>query len=169
MTFGLRNAGQTFQRFINEVLGDLDFVFVYLDDILIASSSADEHKQHVRKVFERLQHHGICLNPAKCLFGVETLSFLGFQVSADGIRPLPDRINALVQSYDLRTTSSFPRHHKLLPPIRETFLVASGDHPRLPGQEEEQGHYRLDTGTRKRVREMQGRPCKHDPPRPPQT
>ncbi|CAB0007951.1 unnamed protein product [Nesidiocoris tenuis] len=98
MTFGLRNAGQTFQRFINEVLGDLDFVFVYLDDILIASSSADEHKQHVRKVFERLQHHGICLNPAKCLFGVETLSFLGFQVSADGIRPLPDRINALVQS-----------------------------------------------------------------------
>ena len=43
MTFGLRNAGQTFQRFIDEALSGLDFVFAYIDDILIFSRSAQEH------------------------------------------------------------------------------------------------------------------------------
>ncbi|CAB0007890.1 unnamed protein product [Nesidiocoris tenuis] len=96
MTFGLRNAGQTFQRFINEVLCDLDFVFVFLDDIL--------NRFFVRRRAQTARLQSVrtppapCLNPAKCLFGFETLSFLGFQVSADGIRPLPDCINALVQS-----------------------------------------------------------------------
>ncbi|XP_076642261.1 uncharacterized protein LOC143353100 [Halictus rubicundus] len=47
MTFGLRNVGQTFQRYINRALGDLDFVFTFLDDILIASSSPEEHETHL--------------------------------------------------------------------------------------------------------------------------
>lgn len=44
MTFGLRNAAQTFQRYINEALRDLDFIFVYIDDILTASTTLEEHK-----------------------------------------------------------------------------------------------------------------------------
>ena len=51
MPFGLRNAAQTFQRFIDDVCRDLHFVFVYLDDILVASSSRDEHLQHLRALF----------------------------------------------------------------------------------------------------------------------
>jgi hypothetical protein len=47
MPFGLCNAGQSFQRFMDEVLVGLDFAFCYLDDILIASSSEDEHLQHL--------------------------------------------------------------------------------------------------------------------------
>ena len=43
MTFGLCNASQTFQRYINSALGDLDFVYLYIDDILVASSSLEEH------------------------------------------------------------------------------------------------------------------------------
>lgn len=50
MTFGLRNAAQSFQRYIHRVLKDLDFVFVYIDDILIASESVEEHKLHLRTV-----------------------------------------------------------------------------------------------------------------------
>ena len=52
MPFGLRNAAQTFQRFIDEVLHGLDFVYAYIDDLLIASSSPEEHLQHLRLVLE---------------------------------------------------------------------------------------------------------------------
>lgn len=54
MSFGLRNAAQTFQRFIDEVLRDLDFCYAYLDDILVASASREEHLRHLELLFERL-------------------------------------------------------------------------------------------------------------------
>ncbi|GFT77329.1 transposon Tf2-9 polyprotein [Trichonephila clavipes] len=48
MSFGLRNAPSTFQRFITEVLHGLDFVFPYLDDVLVASSTEEEHSEHLK-------------------------------------------------------------------------------------------------------------------------
>ena len=59
MSMGLTNAGQTFQRFMNSLFQDLSFVFVYIDDILIFSSSIEEHRAHLRQVFERLQRNGL--------------------------------------------------------------------------------------------------------------
>ena len=50
MPFGLRNAGQTFQRFIHQILSGLDFVLPYFDDLLIASTSHEEHKIHLTQV-----------------------------------------------------------------------------------------------------------------------
>lgn len=58
MPFGLKNAAQTFQRLMDVVLRGLSFVFVYLDDILIASSSREEHLSHLRLLFGRLREHG---------------------------------------------------------------------------------------------------------------
>ena len=52
--FGLKNAAQAFQRMMDRVGGDLDFVFIYLDDVLVASSSLDEHYQHLQELFDRL-------------------------------------------------------------------------------------------------------------------
>ena len=57
MTFGLRNAGQSFQRCIYRALGDLDLAFAYIDDILIASSTKEEHEKHLKIVFQRLNFH----------------------------------------------------------------------------------------------------------------
>ncbi|PIK61893.1 hypothetical protein BSL78_01224 [Apostichopus japonicus] len=54
MPFGLKNAAQTFQRFIDEVLRGLPFVYAYLDDLLVASSSAEEHYQHLNQYFNDL-------------------------------------------------------------------------------------------------------------------
>ncbi|XP_064468344.1 uncharacterized protein LOC135379022 [Ornithodoros turicata] len=54
MPFGLRNAAQSFQRFMNAVVRGLPFVFVYLDDILVASKTPEEHKHHLRQLFQRL-------------------------------------------------------------------------------------------------------------------
>ena len=58
MPFGLRNAAQTFQRFIDHVIRGLDFVYAYIDDLLIASTTLDEHEKHLRILFTRLQEFG---------------------------------------------------------------------------------------------------------------
>jgi len=86
MPFGLRNAAQTFQRFIDDVCRDLTFVFVYLDDILVASSALDEHLQHRQALFQRLSDHGLVINPAKWEFGKSEVNFLSHTISAAGIR-----------------------------------------------------------------------------------
>lgn len=97
MTFGLRNAGQTFQRFIDEVLSGLDFCFPYIDDILVSSRDEIEHEKHLRIIFQRLSDHGILINVPKSEFFVSVLHFLGYEVSAEGIRPPPERIEALMK------------------------------------------------------------------------
>ena len=97
MPFGLRNAAQTFQRFMDRVLRGLDFVYTYIDDVLIASPDAEEHKRHLRLVFERLHKHGVLVNPAKCVFGAGQLQFLGHQIDCQGIRPLPEKVEAVME------------------------------------------------------------------------
>lgn len=97
MPFGLSNAGQTFQRFIHEVLHGLHFAFAYLDDILIASESEEEHYAHVEQVCERLAEYGIRINAAKCVLGATELSFLSYLVNSTGIKPLPDRVEPILK------------------------------------------------------------------------
>ena len=96
MPFGLKNAGQTFQRMMDEILCDLDFIFVYMDDILIASRSVEEHEDHFRQLFRRLAEHELVVSPGKCQFGQQTIEFLGHTVSKDGVKPLPSKVSAIV-------------------------------------------------------------------------
>ena len=77
----------------------MDFVFIYLDNILIASSNMEEHLVHLQKVFECLSEFGLVINPAKCAFGRSTIDFLGHAVSATGVTPLTKHLDAI---------SSFP-------------------------------------------------------------
>ena len=75
MPYGLRNAAQTFQRFMDQVCRELSFVFVYMDDILVASNTPEEHDQHLQTLFTRLSQYGLVINPDKCQFVVSTLDF----------------------------------------------------------------------------------------------
>ena len=95
MPFGLRNAAQTFQRFIDKVLRGLPFTYAYIDDVLVASSSTEEHEQHLRSVFRRFEEYGVVINPVKCVFGVKELTFLGHHVNSKGIEPLNDKVEAV--------------------------------------------------------------------------
>ena len=95
MPFGLRNAAQTFQRFIDQVLRDFHFCYVYIDDVLIASTDAEEHKQHLQLVLNHFQEYGVIINPPKCQFGATQLDFLGHRVNSQGICPLPDKVQAI--------------------------------------------------------------------------
>lgn len=61
-SFDLRNAAQSFQRLIDEVLRGLSFTFAYIDDVLIASRKKTEHRHHVEQVFQRLQRFGLKIN-----------------------------------------------------------------------------------------------------------
>ena len=95
MPFGLKNAEQTFQRMMDEILSDLDFIFVYMDDVLVANRSMDEHEDHFRQLFRRLAEHELVVSPGKCQFGELTIEFLGHTVSKDGVKPLPAKVSAI--------------------------------------------------------------------------
>lgn len=95
MTFGLCNAAQTFQRLIHQVLRGLDFVFPYIDDLCIASSSTEEHRRHLRLIFKRLSDNNLAINLAKCEFGKSSMVFLGHLLTKEGILPLPEKVVAI--------------------------------------------------------------------------
>jgi hypothetical protein len=97
MPFGLRNAGMTFQRLMDSLLGNLPFAFVYLDDILVASPSAAKHRRHLAVVFSLLQDNGLIVNVDKCTFGVSSMEFLGHSIGPSGIKPLPSRVQAIAE------------------------------------------------------------------------
>lgn len=103
MPFGLRNSAQTFQRFIDNVVRGLDFCFAYIDDLLIASSSFEQHLKHLELVFQRLEKHGILINQNKCQFGVQKIEFLGHSISANGIQPVKSKIDT-INKFPLPTT-----------------------------------------------------------------
>ncbi|KFD55401.1 hypothetical protein M513_03741 [Trichuris suis] len=95
MPFGLRNAAQTFQRFIDQVLRGLEGCFAYVDDILLASRSEEEHLELLQKVLSRLATYGLKVNPDKCVLGTNSLVFLGHLVDRNGIRPAPEKVAAI--------------------------------------------------------------------------
>lgn len=96
MTFGLRNAAQTFQRFMHHsVLDGLDFLFSYIDDVIIASDNEEQHREHLKLLFDRLNRYGITINLSKCCFGATEIDFVGFHVSEDGMRPTKDKVQAI--------------------------------------------------------------------------
>ena len=92
MPFWLCNAPATFQRVMQAVLAGLEWrsCFVYLDDILIASQTFDEHLEHIKEVLQRLRSAGLRLKPKKCLF-LRDVPYLGHVISASSIKPDPSK------------------------------------------------------------------------------
>ena len=87
MPFGLTNAPATFQRLMEGLFADWDFVFIYLGDILIASRNFSEHINHITQVLKRLQEAGLRVKPSKCTFAENQIDYLGFTISAKGVCP----------------------------------------------------------------------------------
>ena len=101
MPFGLCNAHAVFQRLMQRVLMGLnptegpDFVFVYLDDVLIFSRTLEDHLQHLRAVVDRLRGAGLRLKPFKCHFIWKEVEYLGHVITPDGLKPNPARVSAV--------------------------------------------------------------------------
>ncbi|XP_031782109.1 uncharacterized protein K02A2.6-like [Nasonia vitripennis] len=94
-SLGLRNAAQSLQRAMDQLLRDLPFARAYLDDIIVASNNEEEHVGHLRTLFDVLRAANIKVNPEKCVLGKKQVTYLGYLVSAEGSRPPQDRIDAI--------------------------------------------------------------------------
>ena len=75
----------------------LEFAFVYIDEILIASEDEEMHKAHLCQLFQKHQEYGLVINVSKCQFGRDTIDFLGHRITRTGIAPLPDKVSAITQ------------------------------------------------------------------------
>ncbi len=88
MPFKLNNASATFQRLMNKVLRQYigKFVQVYLDDVIIYSNNLDEHKRHIKAVFEKIRKANLKLKLSKCQWFQTELKFVGHLVGRNGIK-----------------------------------------------------------------------------------
>lgn len=105
MPFGAKGAPAVFQRLMNTVLSGLigKTCLVYLDDIIIYSSTLEEHEINLRQIFGRLRQHRLLLQPDKCNFIMQEIKFLGHVISRNGVTMDPEKISAVVK-YPIPTT-----------------------------------------------------------------
>ena len=87
--FGLCNVPATFSRLMDRVLSGLHWetCLFYLDDIIVFSSTWEEHLARLRQVFERLRHANLKLGAEKCAFAAKEVSYLGHRVTEEGLLP----------------------------------------------------------------------------------
>ena len=95
--FGLAQAPAYFQKLINDILKGCNFAMGYLDDIIIYSRSEKEHLEHLEEIFTRLKKAGLKLKLEKCCFFQETQQYLGHLISADGVQPLPEKLESIAK------------------------------------------------------------------------
>jgi hypothetical protein len=104
MSFGLRNAGATYQRCMQHVFGDHigRTIEAYVDDIVVKTRKADDLVNDLHVAFDCLRANGVKLNPEKCIFGVPRGMLLGYIVSQWGIEPNPEKVTALERMGPIR-------------------------------------------------------------------
>ena len=99
MPFGLTNSPATYQRLMEECLGDLHtrICFIYLDDLIIFSKTIAEHYARLEQVFERLRQVGLKLSPKKCSLLQKKVKYIGHIISENGVEADPDKISKVVE------------------------------------------------------------------------
>ena len=89
MSFGLRNAPQAFQRFIDQELKGLSSVYAYIVDILVATDVEEEHSEQLNILSKRLHDHKISIDGSKSILCVPNIEIVGHEISEAGITSLP--------------------------------------------------------------------------------
>ena len=130
MPYGLRNAGSTFQRFMDSIFRELDFVFVYLDDVLVFSESEETHVQHLKQVLQILHNHNLKITVEKCEFFCTELEYLGYRINEFGITPTPAKIKEINEFPEPADTKALRRflgminfYRKLIPKLADKALL----------------------------------------------
>ena len=92
----MKNSGCTFQRFMNMVVSDLENTKVYVDDIIVFSTSWSHHVRAIRALFSKLRAHGLTVNLVKSDFAKATVQYLGHVVGQGKVLPVSARIQAIL-------------------------------------------------------------------------
>ena len=92
------HAGATYQRDMNAIFHDMlgHHMEIYIEDIVVKSKKAIEHVNHLRKIFKRMRHHQLKLNPLKCAFGVQVGNFIGFLVHQRRVEVNRNKAKAII-------------------------------------------------------------------------
>ena len=117
MPFGLTNASATFQCVINQILQPFlrKFVLVFLNDILIYSTSLEQHTEHLTQVLDTLRQHQLYLKASKCTFAKDSLEYLDHIISSRGVSMNPNKITDMLNwpvpttMTELKSLSGFNR------------------------------------------------------------
>lgn len=95
LLFGINCAPELFQKIMEQILAGCEGCFVYIDDIIIYGETLEQLKERVAKVIAALKLYNVMLNESKCVYGVETIEFLGHKLSAAGISPKQDKVESI--------------------------------------------------------------------------
>ncbi|CAF4195533.1 unnamed protein product [Rotaria sp. Silwood2] len=123
LPMGLRNSPPTFQKVMTDTLKSCrQFSLAYLDDIIVFSRSFSDHLNHLHQVFLALQAKNFVLNPPKCEIAVSQIDYLGHSISNNGIKPMKEKIDAILRIQEPRTLAqanrflgALGRYRKFLP------------------------------------------------------
>ncbi|KAG0420565.1 Transposon Tf2-6 polyprotein [Dictyocoela roeselum] len=139
MPFGLTNAPRTFTKAMKSILDDMNYVKVYMDDILIHSKDSNEHYDHVKTVLNKLLSAGASINFEKSVFNVSEIRFLGHIISKDGVKA--DITN--LKDFEMAAPNTKKKLQKILgyinwfrPFIKDFATLASSLYSKLKGKEE---------------------------------
>ena len=98
LPFGISSAPCIFQRIMESLLQVIPGVIVHLDEILVSAPSKEEHLRRLEVVFVRLEKSGPRARQSKCQFMVSEVSYLGHLIDAEGLHPLPSKVQAVVDA-----------------------------------------------------------------------
>ena len=95
LIYGTNDAGDIFQRCLQSKISDLKGVNCISDDIIVYGKCKEDHNENLKKLFYRLQKYGFKINGSKCILGKSSISFFGVILSAEGVKPDPDKVDCL--------------------------------------------------------------------------
>ena len=97
LPMGICSAPEVFHKTVHQFLEEFDGVTVYMDDIIVWGSTVEEHDERLMKALERLSEVGLVLNAEKCVFRQPEIEYLGEVVTQDGVKPDPNKIQAITE------------------------------------------------------------------------
>ena len=109
MSLGLKNSPSTWAHFINSILGDLPFIFIFFDDILTFPESEAEHREHLKILFHRLNQYELTINIKKSKIFVDDIDFLSYRISQTGLQPTEERVKFIKEMQPPKTIAALRR------------------------------------------------------------
>ena len=95
LPYGLKSAGEVYQRSVSNMVQDIEGCEAIVDDILIWGKDIAEHDKRLKQVLDRIRGYGMKLNRSKCEFRRNSISYVGHVLTGQGVKPDPEKVRAV--------------------------------------------------------------------------